>query len=115
MILRLIAAAFLALVVCTLSTEAQQKKTISSGTVEIYQNKDGEYRYRIKNAEGKTIAMPLPQMSWASKAEVMKAIQELKSILGTTPVEVKDGIDIKTKVEKTEKKTTEKKKTDPAK
>jgi len=114
MISRLFAASLLIATCCVVSIDAQTKKveevkTAKVGAVEIYKNKDGEYRYRVKGPDGKTIAMPLPQMSWATKAEVTKAIADLKAILATTPVEVKDdGIDRTT--EKNEKKTAEPKK-----
>ena len=61
------------------------------GSIEIYKNAKGDYRYRVKNEEGKTIAMPLPQMHWETKEECVKAIEELRDILKKTkPVEVKD-------------------------
>ena len=55
MIPRLIAVALVGLTFGTVSLDAQTKKTTKepAGSVEIYKNKDGEYRYRIKNAEGK--------------------------------------------------------------
>src|SRR5262249_28950039 len=54
---------------------------LEPGSIEIYKTKGGEYRYRIKNAEGKTIAMPLPQMHWEKKEEVMHALDELRLTL----------------------------------
>ena len=52
------------------------------GTIEIKKNVEkGTWRYSIKNAEGKTIAMPLPQLHWETKEECLKAIEELKMIL----------------------------------
>ncbi len=113
MLSRIAAVVLVGLSICVLSAEAQvgkkgTKKDEPSGSIEIYKNKEGEYRYRIKNAEGKTIAMPLPQMSWEKKADVLKAISDLKILLETaTPVEVKNE---EPKTEKTEKTTEEKKK-----
>lgn len=52
------------------------------GTIEIKKNVEkGTWRYSIKNAEGKTIAMPLPQLNWETKEECLKAVEELKTIL----------------------------------
>jgi uncharacterized protein YegP (UPF0339 family) len=56
------------------------KKADKAGTVEIYKGKNG-YRYRVKNADGKTIAMPLPQMAWETKKECEAAIDDLKATL----------------------------------
>ena len=51
-------------------------------TIEIKKNVEkGTWRYSIKNAEGKTIAMPLPQLHWETKEECLKAVEELKMIL----------------------------------
>ena len=47
----------------------------------MYAYGDAFWRYSIKNAEGKTIAMPLPQLHWETKEECLKAIEELKMIL----------------------------------
>jgi uncharacterized protein YegP (UPF0339 family) len=67
------------------------EKGSGTGTIEIYKNKKGDYRYRVKNAEGKTIAMPLPQMHWEKKADVLKAIDELRTILvKVKPTDVKE-------------------------
>jgi len=96
MMYRVLAIALLGLAFGTMSLDAQgtkkpSKKDEPAGSIELYQNKEGHYRFRIKNHEGKTIAMPLPQMSWEKKADALKAIDELKSILDhATPVEVKD-------------------------
>jgi uncharacterized protein YegP (UPF0339 family) len=66
-------------------------KGIIPGSVEYYKNKKGDYRYRVKNAEGKTIAMPLPQMSWEKKEDCLRAIEELKvTLVKAKPMEVKD-------------------------
>ena len=62
----------------------------ATGSVEFYKNKDGKYRYAIKNAEGKTIAMPLPAFHTETKEECLAAIEAVKHILATSkPVEVK--------------------------
>jgi uncharacterized protein YegP (UPF0339 family) len=104
---RVLAAACLATVFGFVVLDAQaQKKAKPSGSIELTRTDEGKWRYRVKDADGKTIAMPLPQMHWDTKKEALKAIDELKSILETaTPNEAKDDGD---KVKKTEKKTTEK-------
>lgn len=59
------------------------------GSIEVYKNDKGKWRYKILNGEGKTIAMPLPQLNWESKADAEKAVAELKTILNTAkPTEV---------------------------
>jgi len=58
------------------------------GTIEIYQAKDG-YRFRIKDADGKTIAMP--PRGHETKQDVTKALEEIKDILEKVkPTEVKE-------------------------
>ena len=97
MIRRIIASSIVLCALTVMSLEAggvkkptTTKKDAAAGTVELYKNKEGAYRFRIKNAEGKTIAMPLPQMSWAKKSDALAAIEELKTILEkSTPIEVK--------------------------
>ena len=60
----------------------------AGGTVEIYKAKDG-YRFRVKDADGKTIAMP--PRGHDSKDEVMKDLDAIKAILARArPTEVKD-------------------------
>jgi uncharacterized protein YegP (UPF0339 family) len=58
----------------------KEKSEAKVGSVEIYKAKNG-FRYRIKNGDGKTVAMPLPQMSWETKKEVEDAISDLKETL----------------------------------
>jgi uncharacterized protein YegP (UPF0339 family) len=109
MLTRFAAAALIATAfgVVTLDVQAQ-KKAKASGSIELTRTDEGKWRYRVKDADGKTIAMPLPQMHWDSKADALKAIGELKSILDTaTPTEAKD------EPKKTEKKSVEKKSTTP--
>jgi uncharacterized protein YegP (UPF0339 family) len=90
MLARMFAVVTLGLLLCTLSLDAQGTKK-AAGSIEIYKNKDREFRYRIKGADGKIIAMPPTQMSWESKAEALKAINDLKAVLNTaTPIDGKD-------------------------
>jgi len=112
MVYRVFAIVLIGLAAGTLSLDAQAQKK-ATGVIEIYKNKDGEYRYRIKNLEGKTIALPPLQMSWEKKADVFKALDELKTVLATTtPIEVKDA-DTKDKAaDKKDKAADKKEKTD---
>jgi uncharacterized protein YegP (UPF0339 family) len=68
--------------------KAEEKKEAG---IQIYKNDNGRWRYRIVNADGKTIVMPVPLASWDTKAECEKAIADLKALLSTAkPTEVKD-------------------------
>ncbi len=68
-------------------TKAAEK---TAGSIEVYMGKNG-FRYRVKNADGKTILMPLPQMSWETKEECMKAIKDAAEIMSAVkPMEVKE-------------------------
>ncbi|MGL4419915.1 MAG: hypothetical protein ACRCZF_04555, partial [Gemmataceae bacterium] len=60
------------------------------GTIEIFKGKLG-LRYRIKGPDGKVVAMPLPQVAWETKEELLQALEDLKATLNKAkPVEVKD-------------------------
>ena len=93
---RLIMVGVLALVVSVLGVDAggtkkSTKKEPEVGSIEVYKKESGEYRFRIKNAEGKTVVMPLPNLSWEKKTECLKFIEELKETLAKAkPVEVKE-------------------------
>lgn len=68
--------------------KAEEKKEAG---IHIYKNDNGKWRYRIVNAEGKTVVMPVPLASWETKADCEKAIADLKALLNTAkPTEVKD-------------------------
>ena len=59
-----------------------------TGTVEIHKGKDG-YRFRIKNEDGKTIAMAT--RGHETKEECLQVLEEVKTILSKAkPTEVKD-------------------------
>jgi uncharacterized protein YegP (UPF0339 family) len=93
---RILAAVFLTAAVCTVSLDAQGTKKKAPGSIEIVKNEDGDFRYRIKDAEGKVIAMPLPNKIWEKKADVLKALDELKLILNTvTPIDGKEIKEVK--------------------
>jgi len=69
-------------------TKAKAKKEAAVGTVEIYKAKDG-FRYRIKDPDGKVIAMP--PRARESKEDVAKDLEEIKATLEKVkPSEVKD-------------------------
>jgi uncharacterized protein YegP (UPF0339 family) len=68
---------------------AQDKKDTKTGTVEIYKDKSGEYRFRIKDADGKVIAMT--PKGYDTKEECHKALDLVKATLNTAKViEVKE-------------------------
>lgn len=70
--------------------KVETKEEPKVGGIEIYKGKSG-FRYRILDANGKTVAMPLPQMSWETKEEVAKALEALKETLNkATPKESKE-------------------------
>jgi uncharacterized protein YegP (UPF0339 family) len=91
---RILGLVLIGLAVSTMSLDAgggKAKTAAAAGEIEIYKNKEGKYRYKILGADGKTIAMPLPQMHWDTKAECLQAIADLKKILDTTtPKEITD-------------------------
>ena len=51
------------------------------GTIEYYKNDKGKWRFIIKDENDKSIVMPLAQISYESKDETLKAIEQLKKIL----------------------------------
>jgi len=69
-------------------TKAKSKKDTAVGTIEIYKAKDG-FRYRIKDTDGKVIAMP--PRARENKEDVVKDLEEIKATLEKVkPSEVKD-------------------------
>jgi uncharacterized protein YegP (UPF0339 family) len=78
-----------------LSAPAQEKKgakaekAAKAGTIEIYEAKDGGFRYRIKDVDDHVIAMPA--RSFDKKEDVYKALDVIKATLNTVkPTEVKE-------------------------
>lgn len=60
------------------------------GSVEVYKGKEG-FRFRIKNAEGKVVAMPPLTKSYTTKDEAYKVLDEIKATLNAAkPTEVKE-------------------------
>jgi uncharacterized protein YegP (UPF0339 family) len=72
---------------------AQEKKKAAKavgadddvGTVEVYKAKDG-WRYRVKNSQKKTIAMPVT--GYESPEDAMKILNQVKATLNKTKVKV---------------------------
>src|SRR4051812_8619796 len=99
MLYRILGVAVLGMALSTLSIDAgggakketKKKEAASVGTIEGYKNPKGLYRYCVKDDEGKTIAMPLPNMHWENKEDCLKAIDELREILAKVkPADVKE-------------------------
>jgi uncharacterized protein YegP (UPF0339 family) len=73
--------------------QGKDKKKVDStavkpGTIEVYKAKDG-YRFRIKDHDGKTVAMPTT--GYDEKEDCLKAIEFVKVTLnGAKPMDVKD-------------------------
>ncbi|HVK11402.1 MAG TPA: DUF1508 domain-containing protein [Gemmataceae bacterium] len=59
------------------------------GSIEIYKDNSGNFRFRIKDGEGKVIAMP--PKGYAEKEDVEKLLDQIKTILEKSkPVDAKD-------------------------
>ncbi|QJW94039.1 YegP family protein [Frigoriglobus tundricola] len=59
------------------------------GTVEIYKDRSGEFRFRVKDVDGKVVAMP--PKGYDTKEECQKVLDLIKVTLNTAKVtEVKD-------------------------
>ena len=60
-----------------------------AGTVEIYKDKSGNFRFRIKDTDGKVIAMP--PKGYDTKEECQQTLDLIKATLNTAKVtEIKD-------------------------
>lgn len=71
------------------------KKTTApkgGGTIEINEGKDGKFRFNVRDADGKLLAMSGPS-GYATKDDAAKAVDALKAALGGAKVEYgkKDG------------------------
>jgi uncharacterized protein YegP (UPF0339 family) len=103
-VFRVLVCVVVGLALCTVSLDAgvgkkgkgdgkKVGKGAEVGSIEIYKTEKGFYRYRVKNAEGKTIAMPLPQMHWEKKADCLGAIDELRTtLMRAKPTDVKTNV-----------------------
>ncbi|HKB02531.1 MAG TPA: hypothetical protein VKD90_09950 [Gemmataceae bacterium] len=68
--------------------KAKAKKEAAVGSVEIYKAKDG-FRFRIKDPEGKVIAMP--PRARENQEDVAKDLEDIKATLNKAkPTAVKD-------------------------
>ena len=58
------------------------EKKESKAAIEYYKNVEkGTWRFKIIDDHGKTFVIPLPQISYESKEECLKAIEALKKIM----------------------------------
>lgn len=68
---------------------AQDKKAAkdakATGTIEVNEGKDGKYRFFIRDAEGKLLAMSGPT-GFEKKDDAVKALDHLKDVLATAKV-----------------------------
>jgi len=67
--------------------KAPDKAPEKAGKVEVYKAKDG-YRFRILDADGKTIAMA--SKGYDKKDDVIKVLEQLKATMSTAKIEVKE-------------------------
>jgi uncharacterized protein YegP (UPF0339 family) len=56
------------------------KAAKAAGTIEVNEGKDGKYRFLVRDAEGKLLAMSGPG-GYETKAEAVKAVDTLKAVL----------------------------------
>ncbi|MBX9581704.1 MAG: hypothetical protein K2X87_15485 [Gemmataceae bacterium] len=92
-------------------TAAQKKeaKAGKPGTVEVKQGKDDKYRFTVRDADGKFLAMSGPT-GFATKAEAVKALDALKAALdGAKVVDKGAGKDDDEDMKDEKKKDTKKK------
>ena len=67
----------------------KDKKVEEVGTIEVYQAKDGGWRFRVKNTEDKSIA--IGTVGYETKAECLKVVDFLKTTMAKAKVtEVKE-------------------------
>jgi hypothetical protein len=70
--------------------QKDKAKAPGAGTIEINESeKDGKFRFVIRNADGKGLAQQLPPGGFATEKEALKAVEDLKAILTGTPKIVK--------------------------
>ncbi|MFO0935780.1 MAG: hypothetical protein U0798_04585 [Gemmataceae bacterium] len=71
--------------------KGEKAPAAKAGSIEYYQNAKGKWRYIIKDEDGKSVAMPLAQISYDSKEDCLKAIEALKKTLNEAkPTERKE-------------------------
>jgi len=69
-------------------TKEAGKAATSGGVVEVYQAKDG-WRFRIKNAQGKSLAIGV--VGYATKEEALQVVQQVQGILNSQKVVTVEG------------------------
>jgi uncharacterized protein YegP (UPF0339 family) len=88
MIPRLFATSLLGLGCLTACLDAQSDvPKRPAGSIDIIKIREGEYGYRVKNADGKTLLLPPNRMYWSDAAGVLKVIQEITIMISTPPIE----------------------------
>lgn len=104
MIYRMMGVACLGLAICAMnaSSQGQEKGAKAGGAkagatsklskLEIVENDKGKFYYKIVNGEGKTVHMSPVFMRYETKAECLKALEDLKTFL-----EKAKAIDVKAK------------------
>jgi uncharacterized protein YegP (UPF0339 family) len=65
-------------------TKAKDAKDVKAGTVEVFEDKAGEFRFRVKDADGKTVAMSTK--GYDKKEDAVKALDFVKSTLNSAKV-----------------------------
>ena len=90
----LVSAAFAVFALTPSAALAQKDKVKDKGkavaaVIEVNESeKDGKFRFVIRNGEGKAVALS-PVSGFATEKDAMKAIEDLKAILAGTPKIVK--------------------------
>ena|SRR5687767_10833779 len=74
---------------------ADQKEAASEATFEVYQDKSGEYRWRLKSSNGQTIASS--GEGYSEKRSCMAAIESVKRVAANAKVEEKKADEKETK------------------
>jgi uncharacterized protein YegP (UPF0339 family) len=69
----------------TKKDKKDKTKEKAAAVIEITEGKDGKYRFFVRNAEGKLLAMSSPG-GFASEKEAAKAIEELREVVRTAKV-----------------------------
>lgn len=70
----------------------KDKKEAKAGVVEIAKGKDDKFRFFVRDAEGKLLAMSGPG-GFATTKEAQAAIDDLKEVISKAKVSVKDKDD----------------------
>ncbi len=65
--------------------DAKDAKATKAGTVEVNEGKDGKYRFNVRDADGKLLAMS-GLTGFATRDDAVKALENLKAVLPTAKV-----------------------------